>query len=60
MSRARAIIPRCLPSAQRKAFFLAPEPPAWCIAMAKRPYDTAQWKQWLADKRVGKKPQLPQ
>jgi hypothetical protein len=35
--------------AQRKAFFVPPEPPAWCIEMEKWPYDTPEWKQWLAD-----------
>ena len=44
---------------QRKAFFLPPEPPAWCIEMAKWPYDTPEWKQWLADTRAGKNPPLP-
>ena len=51
--------PRCLTPTQRKAFFLPPEPPAWCIEMAKWPYNTRIWKQWLADKRAGKNPPLP-
>jgi hypothetical protein len=59
LSRAEADIPRCLTHAQRKAFFLPPEPPAWCIEMEKWPYNTAEWKQWLADKRAGKNPPLP-
>ena len=41
------------------AFFLRPEPPAWCIEMEKRPYATAEWKQWLADKHAGKDLPLP-
>jgi hypothetical protein len=56
---ARTAIPRCLTPGQRNRFFLPPEPPAWCIEMAKWPYDTAEWKQWLADKRAGKTSALP-
>ena len=59
VSAAKADIPRCLTLAQRKAFFLPPEPPAWCIEMEKWPYDTPEWKQWLADTRAGKNPPLP-
>ena len=59
VSAAKAGVPRCLTPAQRKAFFLPPEPPEWCIEMAKQPYDTPAWKQWLADKRAGKTPPLP-
>jgi WD40 repeat protein len=35
VSRARANIPRCLTPLQRKAYFLRPEPPVWCIGMGK-------------------------
>ena len=56
---AKAVIPRCLTPAQRKAFFLPSEPPAWCIEMEKWPYNTPDWKQWLTDKRADKKPPLP-
>ena len=59
VSHAKAAVPRCLTPAQRKAFFLPPEPPAWCIEMEKWPYDTPAWKQWLADTRAGKNPPLP-
>jgi dipeptidyl aminopeptidase/acylaminoacyl peptidase len=59
VSAAKVVIPRCLTPAQRKTFFLPPEPPAWCIEMEKWPYDTAEWKQWLADKRANKNPPLP-
>jgi WD40 repeat protein len=58
-SYAKAAVPRCLTPAQRKAFFLSPEPPAWCIEMEKWPYNTPAWEQWLADVRAGKKPGLP-
>jgi hypothetical protein len=57
--RAKVAIPRALTRAQRKTFFLAPEPPAWCIEMEKWPYNTPAWKEWLADKRAGKDPPLP-
>ena len=59
VSPARAIVPRCLTLAQRKAFFLRPEPPAWCIRMVKWPYDTPEWQQWLVNKQAGKNPPLP-
>ena len=59
VSVAKTAIPRCLTPFQRKAFFLPPEPPAWCIEMEKWPYNTPAWKQWLADTRAGKNPPLP-
>ena len=59
VSAAKAAVPRCLTQDQREAFFLPPEPPAWCIEMEKWPYNTPEWKQWLADMRAGKKPPLP-
>jgi hypothetical protein len=59
VSRARAAVPRCLTPPQRKAYFLRPQPPAWCIEMQKWPYDAPAWVQWLADKRAGKNPPLP-
>ena len=59
VEQAKASIPRCLTKEDRKAFFLPLEPPAWCIEMEKWPYETATWKQWLADTRAGKGPQLP-
>ena len=59
MSAAKSAVPRGLTTAQRKAFFLPLEPPAWCVEMTKWPYDTPEWKQWLNDKRAGKNPLLP-
>jgi WD40 repeat protein len=59
VDRAKADIPRCLTQSQRKAFFLPPEPPDWCIEMEKWPYNTPEWKQWLADVHAGKTPPLP-
>ena len=59
VSHAKGDIPRCLTPAQRKAFFLLPEPPAWCIELEKWPYHTDAWKQWLSDTRAGKNPSLP-
>jgi hypothetical protein len=57
IATARAAAPRCLTAEQREAsYFLPAEPPAWCIEMAKWPYQTAAWKAWLADLRAGKKP----
>ena len=60
VSLTKAIVPRCLTPAQRKSFYLPPEPPDWCIEMEKWPYDTPAWMQRLADKRAGKAPPLPE
>ena len=57
--QANAAVPRCLTSEQRTAFFLASEPPQWCIELEKWPYDTEAWKQWLSDTRAGKSSPLP-
>jgi hypothetical protein len=46
VSHVKAAIPRCLTLTRSKAFFLPPEPPAWCIEMEKWPYNTPEWKQW--------------
>jgi WD40 repeat protein len=59
VSHAKAAVPRCLTPPQRKAFFLPPEPPLWCIELEKWPYNTDEWKQWLSDTRAGKNPSLP-
>jgi WD40 repeat protein len=59
VSAAKAGSPRCLATAARKAFFLRPEPPAWCIEMEEWPYNTREWKHWLSNKQAGKNPQLP-
>jgi hypothetical protein len=56
---AKLVVPRCLTGVRRRAAFLETEPPAWCIEMAKWPYNTLAWKQWLADTRAGKNPPLP-
>jgi WD40 repeat protein/energy-coupling factor transporter ATP-binding protein EcfA2 len=53
------IVPQCLSSTDRKKFGLDPEPPRWCIDMAKPPYNAPQWKQWLVDKDAGKEAILP-
>ena len=59
VAHARATVPRCLTPAQRAAYFLPPEPRAWCIETAKWPYHTAEWQAWLRDTRAGKNPPLP-
>ncbi len=35
---AKTIVPRCLTIAQRQRFYLAPEPPQWCLTGKKWPY----------------------
>jgi hypothetical protein len=56
---ARATVPECLSPERRKELGLEPDPPPWCIEAAKLPYDTAAWKQWLAEKNAGKNPSIP-
>jgi WD40 repeat protein len=55
----KAHAPRCLTAAQREQAFLEPQPPAWCIELAKWPYDTPAWKDWLRFKRENAAPPLP-
>jgi WD40 repeat protein len=55
----KAHAPRCLTAAQREQAFLEPQPPAWCIELAKWPYDTPAWKDWLRYKRENAAPPLP-
>jgi len=59
VSAAKAAVPRCLTLAQRKAFYLSPDPPAWCVEKAKWPFNTAEWEQWLRDLQDGENPPLP-
>jgi WD40 repeat protein len=59
VEQAKHAIDRCLIGEQRIAAFLDPEPPAWCIDMAKWPYATDEWKSWLAAKRAGRAGPLP-
>jgi WD40 repeat protein len=40
VSHAKTAVPRCLTAAQRKDFFLLPEPPPWCVELEKWPYHT--------------------
>jgi hypothetical protein len=56
---AKSTVPECLSPARRSRFGLEPEPPRWCIELGKPPYDTAEWKQWLADTIAGKNPPAP-
>ena len=56
---AKAAVPRCLSGEQRQAAFLDPEPPPWCVEMAKWPYDTEDWRDWLEFVRSDQDPPLP-
>jgi hypothetical protein len=42
--RAKAAVPRCLTIEQRRDFLLSPEPPSWCIALRKYPYESEVWR----------------
>jgi hypothetical protein len=59
VSAAKAAVPRCLTLAQRKAFYLSSDPPAWCVEKGKWPFNTAEWEQWLRDLQDGENPPLP-
>jgi WD40 repeat protein len=52
-------IHRCLTPTQRKQFFLVPEPPHWCVELAKWPYQTNAWTLWQAKRRKGEKADMP-
>ena len=52
-------VPRCLTPAQRVDAFLGSAPPEWCIEKKKWPYDTQDWKNWLAYKHLKTNPPLP-
>jgi WD40 repeat protein len=68
VDHAKERVPRCLTREQRRQFFLAPEPPRWCITGAERegsrwsgkwPFRTPAWQAWLAARDRGEKPALP-
>jgi hypothetical protein len=59
VDRVKAMLPRCLTIDERKAAGLEEEPPVWCIEMAKWPYDSADWQQWLEGRKAGKEAPLP-
>jgi WD40 repeat protein len=47
VDRAKVDTARCLTVREREAAFLPPAPPAWCIEMAKWPYRSPDWTEWL-------------
>lgn len=72
VDRAKAAIPRCLPVDARRAAFLAPGPPRWCItgpgletepASSKwqplHPYRNPAWRDWLIARDAGESPRVP-
>ena len=56
---AKRAVPRCFTHEQFEANYLPKEPQGWCIEMAKWPYDISEWQQWLAKKRRGENPSMP-
>jgi WD40 repeat protein len=60
IDRSKALVPRCLTQTQRKQLQLSAQPPSWCIELEKWPYHAQAWKNWLASKRAGKNPKLPE
>ncbi len=59
VEHAKQIVPRCLTQDERTSAFLNAEPPAWCIDMAKWPYQTEDWRLWLKHERANANPPLP-
>jgi WD40 repeat protein len=59
VDEAKRIVPRCLTRRQREQYFLDRAPPAWCIELEKSPYNTGPWKSWLAQRKAGQNPPLP-
>jgi WD40 repeat protein len=59
IDHSKEVVPRCLTRRQRSDAFLDEEPPTWCIEKGKWPYHTAEWKEWLRDKRTAANPPLP-
>ena len=55
----KGLVSRCLSGNERRAAFLDPEPPAWCIETEKWPYQTQDWKDWLQFQRANANPPLP-
>ena len=56
---ARSSVPRCIAPADREKYYLAEQPPDWCITLKKKPYDTDAWRQWLAARKAGANPPMP-
>lgn len=62
---AQRVAPRCLASAQRERFHLAPAPPSWCVERRLWPYHSDDWQAWLPKRkawlvtRAGPEPALP-
>jgi len=60
VGESRIAVTRCLAPKERISFYLPNHPPDWCIDLAKPPYDTDAWKQWLVAKRAGRNSAPPQ
>lgn len=72
IDQAKRGVPRCLTQSQRKMFYLPPAPPRWCITgpdlesvqdhtkwRPKWPYQSDEWRHWLAAKDRGEEPDFP-
>jgi hypothetical protein len=59
IDRAKEVVPRCLTPKARDEAFLDRAPAAWCIEMAKWPYQSPRWKDWLKFKLADAEPPFP-
>lgn len=55
----RSSVSRCLTRSEREELKLAPQPPSWCITMRKPPYDSQDWRDWLAAVVSGQSTLMP-
>lgn len=55
----RSAVARCLTVEQRKKLMVDPEPPGWCVELAKWPFAGARWKGGLAEKPADRTTTLP-
>jgi WD40 repeat protein len=59
VSHAHKSVSRCFSRKERIDLGLSERPPDWCIELEKRPYNSAEWRDWLQAKRDGRNPSPP-
>jgi hypothetical protein len=51
VSAAKRDLVSCIAPNERRSFSLSDDPPEWCVALGKPPYDDKVWQDWLRDKK---------